>query len=344
MTSAARRIPFAIGPVSFRWRPRTALLVVSAASLTLALAAFVLTLGSYELSMAQVVAAVRGAGEANAQFVVRTLRLPRVLGALLVGAALAGSGAILQGLVRNPLVAPDIIGINAGATLAAVFWFVARLDLAWVPLAAFAGAVSAAAAVYALSWRGRIVASRLVLVGIGVNALLTAATTFLTVRGRTDDVSRAYQWMAGSLYSTGWDDVRVLVLALAVLLPVAGALLRSLRVLQLGDPTARSLGMRVEAVRLALLLVSCGLCAVAVSATGPIGFVALMIPHVARMIAGPIRGGVFLFACVLGGTLVLGADAVALHALPVDLPAGVITAALGAPYFLVLLYRSGVRV
>lgn len=344
MNTGTRELkPFELGPFSLRFAPRTAGLVALAAVGLTVLAGFVMTLGSYEIPVAQVARGIVGAGESRTEFVVVELRLPRVLAAILVGAALAGAGALLQGIVRNPLVAPDIVGIHAGATFAAVFWFTTRLNPSLIPVVAFGGATAAAGLIYLLSWRGRIAPSRLVLVGIGMNALLTAGTTLLTVRGRTPDVARAYQWMAGSLYSTGWDDVRVLSVTLLILLPVATSLLHSLRVLQLGDLTAKSVGIRVEVVRLLILLVSCGLSAAAVAATGPIGFVALMVPHIARMIAGRLTVGVFIFACFLGGILLLGSDAIAAHALPVTLPAGVVTSALGAPYFLYLLRRRGVR-
>src|SRR5690606_18966722 len=150
-------------------------------------------------------------------------------------------------------------------------------------------------------------------------------------------------WMTGSVYASTWGDVRVLALALAILAPLAVALMWPLRVMQVGDLTARSVGLPLERTRLALILIACGLSAVAVAIAGPVGFVALMVPHFARMLAGPIGGGVFVFAGVLGGLLVLGSDMIGQHALPVGLPVGVITAALGAPYFLFLLYRMNAQ-
>lgn len=331
------------GVVSFRVRLRVAGLVGIAAAIAAGLGAWSLTLGSFPLSLAEVWGALTGQEAGAASFIVLDLRLPRALAAVLVGAMLAMSGAIFQGIVRNPLVAPDIIGVNSGATAAAVLWIVLRQPLSYVPAVALAGALVAAVLIYGLTWRGKIVGARLILVGIGVNSMLTAATTFLLTRAEIYDASRAMLWMTGSVYASDWGDIRVLGVALVVLLPVGAALMGSLKVLQLGDFTAQSLGMPVERTRLVLIVVGCALSGIAVSVAGPIGFVALMSPHLARMLAGPMSGGVFVLTGLVGGILVLGSDMIGQHALGVGLPAGVVTSALGAPYFLYLLYRTQVR-
>lgn len=333
-----------IGGISFRVNIRVVVMTLLAIAVLLALGAWALTLGSFKLPLVEVINAVLGTGASDdADFIVRDLRLPRVLAAILIGPMLAMSGAIFQGLVRNPLVSPDIIGINAGAALFAVFWIVGGRNLTLLPIVAFVGAVGAAIAVYILAWKGHISASRLVLVGIGINAMLSALTTLLIIRSDINDASRAVLWMAGSVYASSWGDVRVLVIGLLLLLPVGAGLMWALRVIQVGDLTARSVGMPLERNRLALIIVGCGLSAVAVSIAGPIGFVALMTPHLARMLAGPMSGSVFVFSGVLGAILVLGADMVGQHALPVALPVGVVTAAVGAPYFMFLLYRTNIQ-
>jgi len=329
-----------VGPVSLRINLRVLAKTAAALAALLLLGAWGLTLGSYRLPLGAVLAALVGAGSPDAGFIVLGLRLPRVLAAMLAGPALAMSGAIFQGLVRNPLVSPDVVGINAGASLAAVFWIVTKQPPALVPAAAFLGAVGAAALVYGLSWRGHIAGTRLLLVGIGVNALLSALTTWLIVRAGIYEAAAAYRWMVGSLSGSNWTDVLVLGIALAILVPLGTGLMWPLQVLQYGDLTARSLGLPVERTRLALMIVGCALSGSAVAAAGPIGFLAFLVPHLARLLAGPLSGGVFLFTGVLGGLLLLAADLVAQHGLPVDLPVGVVTAALGAPYFLFLLYRT----
>ncbi|MFP4643187.1 MAG: FecCD family ABC transporter permease [Spirochaetales bacterium] len=332
------------GRFGFRINLRVLALTVSTALVLLATVGVALTRGSYELGVGEVVRALLGAGERQALFVVRTLRLPRVLAAVFIGPLLAASGAIFQGLVRNPLVSPDIIGVNAGAAAAAVFWIVTGAASAFLPLAAFAGAFTAATAVYLLSRRGHVDPGRLVLVGIGVNAMLSAATTLFIVRADLSSAQQATVWVTGSLYASEWSDVGLLAASAFLLLPCSVVLMWSLRVLQMGDITAISAGMRVELVRLSLLLAGCAMSAVAVTMAGPIGFVALVVPHIARILGGAMSGGVLLLTSVLGSVLLLSADIVAQHVLPVSLPVGVVTSAIGAPYFLYLLYRTSARI
>ena len=332
------------GFLSFRLKRRTLILVIIAAFILAGLAFWTLTLGSYAVPLGEIMDVLGSRGDSGARFVVMQLRLPRILSAVLVGAALAMAGALLQGVVSNPLASPDIIGINAGASAAAVFWVISGFDRSGVPPAAFIGALCAAGAIYTLSRRGHLSTSRLVLVGIGVNAMLTALIQLLMVRGRIDDVQQVYRWMAGSFYTSMWPDIHLMLIAVILLAPVGAAALGTLRVMQIGESTARSVGIPVEAVRLGVLGLSCALSALAVSISGPIGFAALAMPHLARMLAGPMSAGVFVLCGLLGSILLLAADIFGQYALPVMLPAGVVTAAVGAPYFLVLLCRSGARI
>lgn len=330
-------------PISARVSLRTLSLCAVAALLTVGIAAWAMTLGEYPLPVADVLRATFGVGAVDGQhdFVVRTLRLPRVLTAALVGGALAASGALFQGLVRNPLVAPDIIGVNAGAALVAVYLIVATRSAALLPAGAFAGALVTAFVVYSLTWRKGISGNRLVLVGIGVNAALVALTTLLLVRYPIEQVSSAVLWTTGTLYAADWGDATILAGGLAVLLPVALWLTRHLGVLQLGDDAARSLGVAAEPARAGLIAVGAALAALAVSAGGPIGFVALISPHIARMLAGPLTAGVLVLSALIGAVMLGASDLIAQHAFsPISLPAGIVTAAVGAPYFLFLLYRS----
>ena len=308
------------------------------------LAVWAMTLGSYDLSFGDVMRAVAGEGDKNALFVVRDLRLPRVSVALLIGAILAMSGAIFQGLVRNPLVSPDIIGINTGASLMAVIWIAYGLGQAYLPLAAFLGALLTAASIYLISWKGGIVPSRMILVGIGIGAFLAAATTWVTLQFPIEKIRPAIVWTMGSVYGSTWSDVRLLGFSFAGLGVLAIVLMWYLRVLQLGDDIGRGLGMHLELTRLALMVVGCGLAAVSVAVAGPIGFVAVMIPHAARMLVGPLSGSVMVFTGILGATFLLLADTASQHFLPVTLPVGIVTSGLGAPYFLFLLYKANARV
>ena len=301
------------------------------------------TLGDYPMSVGDVVRAIAGRGSEESEMVVRTLRLPRILAAVLTGAALAISGTIFQGIARNPLVSPDIIGINAGASLVAISTIILGGMSVLVPVGAFIGALLTAALIYALSWQNGIAMNRLILVGIGVGAVVGAATTYMTVKFPIEITRPAIVWSMGSFYAVEWKDVVLLAIAVGVLLPLAIVLMESLRVLQYGDVVSRSLGLPLERTRLLLIVVGCALAAVCVALAGPIGFIALVVPHMARMLAGPPAGSVLAFTAVLGAIVLLVSDMVAQHALPVTLPVGVITGAVGAPYFLYLLYRSNAR-
>jgi iron complex transport system permease protein len=302
------------------------------------------TLGSYDLSFADVVGAAFGRGSEDSEMVVRTLRLPRIFVAVLVGAALAVSGTIFQGLARNPLVSPDIIGINSGATLAAVVVMILGIGgIGLVPIAAFVGAIVTAAAIYALSWKKGVNMNRLILVGIGVGSILSAGITYMTVKFPLEITRPAMVWAMGSIYASNRRDVVVLSVALVVLIPIAIVLMEQMRMLQFGDTVTRSLGVPLERTRLMLIVVGCAFAAVAVAIAGPIGFVALIVPHMVRMLLGPPTGSVLIFTALLGSIMLLVSDIVGQHALPVVLPVGVVTGAVGAPYFLYLLYRSNAR-
>lgn len=337
------RVTVRTGGVALRIAPRAIVLTLIAVAVVLLLALWAVSLGSYRMPMSDALAAIRGIGTEEQVFVVQTLRLPRIIAAVLIGAALAVAGALFQGVVRNPLVSPDIIGIDTGASLFAVFWIVTGRPGALLPLAAFAGAVLTAALIYLLTWKGGVDTDRLILVGIGVGAAVAAGITFFTVRYPVEIVRPAEFWLMGSLTGSTWRDVTTLLIAVAILAPIAVILARPLRTLQLGDDITRGLGIPLERVRLGLIVVGCGLAAVSVAIAGPIGFVALMAPHIARMLTGPVSGGVILFTAALGSIFLLGSDMIAQHGLPVTLPAGAITAAVGAPYFLFLLYRSHTR-
>jgi iron complex transport system permease protein len=332
------------GPVSARVNLRVVVLCLVLLVAVVALGVFAMMLGSLRIPAWDVVRAVLGRGTEQQDFVVNTLRFPRVLLAVLVGAALAVSGAIFQGLVRNPLVSPDIIGVDSGANLFVAFWLITGYSALFLPWVAFVGATIAAVTVYVLAFRGGVAPNRLILVGIGVGEALGALTTLLFVTGTIEEVRPAQVWSIGSVYGADWGDVRLMALAIAVLLPVGVVLMWPMRIMQLGEDSARSLGLGVERTRLVMLLVGAALAALAVSVAGPIGFVALMVPHIARLLAGPLTGSVLVLTSLIGAFFLLLADVVGQHVLPVSLPVGVVTSAIGAPYFLFLLYRTTVRV
>ncbi|HSL57982.1 MAG TPA: iron chelate uptake ABC transporter family permease subunit, partial [Acidimicrobiales bacterium] len=287
-----------------------------------------------------VVPALVGLGTDDAEFIVGTLRLPRALAAVLVGAAFGVSGAIFQALARNPLASPDIIGITAGASTAAVALIVlASAPAVVVSLGSFAGALATATAIYLLAWRQGVSAYRLVLVGIGLGAMLASITSYLLTRAEIFDAARATVWLTGSLNGRGWDQIRPVAVALAVLVPAALVLARQLRVLQLGDDTAAGLGVPVERIRAALVVVGVGLAAVATAAAGPIAFVAFVSAPIARrLVRSPLT---IVPAALTGAVLVLVADLVARRLFaPTELPVGIVTGIIGAPYLLWLIARA----
>lgn len=298
--------------------------------------------GDMKLSALEVVRSVAGFGGDAETLVIRKLRMPRLAVALLAGASLAAAGAILQGVIRNPLASPDLIGVTGGASVGALlFMHVAggAVTIRLLPVAALAGGVVVAFLLYALAWKRGVAPMRLVLVGVGVAALLSGATTLLLLFNPGNEASQAYFWLTGSIYGASWENVVTLLPWTVALLSAAFWLSRRLNVLQLGDELASGAGLNVERTRLALLAVSVGLTASAVAIVGGIGFIGLVAPHMARKLAGGSYRVVLPLAALIGATVAVLADlAGRVLFLPLDVPAGVFTSAVGAPFFIYLLY------
>ncbi|QSB14651.1 iron chelate uptake ABC transporter family permease subunit [Natronosporangium hydrolyticum] len=328
-------------PFSRRLDRRILILAAAGLALTMAIAGYRLTLGDAPIPVTELWGALTGHGSASTEFIVRQLRLPRVAVAVLAGAAMGLSGALLQSLARNPLVAPDIIGVNAGAALVAVAVLTVYTGYRGaLEVGAFTGAIAAAALVYlAAQQRGRLQPYRLVLIGIGVDAACRAGISFLLVAVESMPAQAAVLWMVGSLAGVGPGDAWFLLVMLLLLTPVVVAVRRPLMNLQLGEDTAQVLGTRTGPVRLTVLIVAVLLAASAVAICGPVAFVAFIAPHLARRIARAPGAAVLGIAALIGALLFLLADLVALHLLPVPLPLGVITPLIGGPYFLYLLLR-----
>ncbi|RKS80525.1 iron complex transport system permease protein [Motilibacter peucedani] len=309
----------------------------------LAAGGLALTTGDYPIGVGTVADAVLHRGDPGASFVVNEIRLPRTVAGLCVGAALGVSGALSQAVSRNPLASPDVLGVTAGAAAAAVASIVLGSP-GWLPVsgAALAGGLGAAALVLVVSATGGpggLGGARLVLVGIGFASLLSAVTSWLLVRAGVNDAVQATAWLTGSLNGRSWADVRPVALGLVLLLPVTWALARHVRLLELDPDTARALGERTTTVQLLATLVSVCLAALATAAAGPVAFVALVAPHVARRL-GRTPGVPLVLSAATGAALVALSDLVA-HRGPVgDPPVGVVTAVAGAPVLVWLLRRS----
>ncbi len=341
---STRRLTLRPGPFSVRLDLRVlGVLALLAAAILVVLTVHVAR-GDFALSAGEVLSALVGAGDQATDFIVLDLRLPRALAAILAGAALGVAGMIFQDVARNPLVSPDIIGVTLGASLAAVslIVFTDSGGSLSVPGAALGGALAAGLALYLLAWRGGLQGYRLVLIGIGLAALLNAGVLWVLTRGEIFQVSQATVWLVGSLNGRSWEQVWPLAATLALLLPLALALTRQLQVMQLGDEMARALGLRLERSRAALVALAVVLVGVAVSATGPIAFVAFIAPHIARRLCGTVLpSGVLPVAAGAGALLVLSADVVGRLAFgSTEVPVGILTSVLAAPYFLYLLQRA----
>ena len=325
-----------------RLRRRRNLTVCAAGGgLVLALVLVGLTLGSVRLSARQVLLSLLGRMDnASINFVVRELLGPQVLAAVVTGVALGVAGTLFQQLLRNPLAAPDFVGVSSGASLAAVAGIVVY---GWsgisVPLLALLGALVSAILMYVLAWRDGVDGYRFILVGIGVSAFFTGLTSYLLARSDISDARQAMRWLTGSVGQSGMTEVWLLAAALVALVPLWPALRRSLHTLTLGDDAARALGTRAEPARLGLVLVAVVLTALATAVSGPLAFVALVAGPVADRLLRRAAGGL-LAAGLVGAALVLVADYVATYLLPVALPTGVVTGAVGAPYLLWLLVTS----
>ena len=337
-------------PFSFRLDRRVPWVLLAATVVTLAVMVVNIGVGEYPIAPLDVIKTVLHLPTANFDdynFIVNTLRLPRMLVAALVGLALGISGTIMQGLTRNPLASPDILGISAGAGLVAVTLIVLFQDVpsGVIPLAAFGGALLIAVLIYLLAWRGGDSPLRLILVGIGLGAVTGALTTLLITFGDIYDVQRALIWLTGSVYARSWDEFAALLPWVLIFAPLAFLLARDLNTLHLGEEVARGLGTRVVWQRGLLMLTAVALAGATVAAAGTIGFVGLMAPHIGRRLVGPDHSGLLPTAGVIGALMVVAADLVGrtLFA-PIELPCGLITAVVGAPFFLYLLWQQRQRV
>ena len=318
---------------------RTAALSVLAA-LIVAVFATGLMVGRTFYPPADVIAVILGEQVPGASFTVGTLRLPRAVLALAAGLCFGLGGVTFQTMLRNPLASPDIIGISSGAGAAAAFAIVVlSLGRTQVSVVAIVAGLAVALAVYGLAFRGGVVGTRLILIGIGIAAMLDSVTAYVLSRAAAWDVQEAMRWLTGSLNGTNWTETVPVLVALAVLAPVLLSQARNLSALRLGDDTASALGVRVEVTRIVVIIVAVGLIAFATAAAGPIAFVAFLAGPIAARVVGP-GGSPLVPAAFVGALLVLVADLVGQYALGIRYPVGVVTGVLGAPYLIYLIIRT----
>lgn len=345
-TVAGRR-PLRVGPVSAVWRPRTAAVVIGGLVLLVLVGAISVGRGEYPIALGDVLRVLAGGGSRGETFVITELRLPRVLCGVLVGAALGVAGAITQGVARNPLTSPDVLGVTDGAGVAALVVLVLAgtggsavglLAAVGLPVAALLGGVAAAVLVVGLAYRRGLDPFRFILVGLGISVALVSVTSWLLVMANVQQAGLALTWLRGSLNARGWEHVVPIAVVLVVVLPFAVALAFRLDALDLGDDAARGLGERVGRSRVSLLALAVVLAASATAAAGPIRFVALVVPQVSLRLTAGSRPPL-LASAVAGALLVVTGDLVARVLLGGEVPVGVVTVVLGAPYLLYLLVR-----
>ncbi|WP_188688854.1 FecCD family ABC transporter permease [Pullulanibacillus camelliae] len=304
--------------------------------------------GYIRLSPLAVIRTLFGGGTAKESLILFDLRLPRIIIAVLIGAALAVSGGVLQGISRNALADPGLLGINSGAGLMVVLFISffsthAAFSIFLLPFLALVGAGVTAALIYLLSYKKDegILPTRMILVGVALTAVISSMMIILTLRLDPNDYKFVATWMAGSIWGSDWHFVSALLPWIIVLLPYIFVKARYLNALNLGDSIATGIGAAVEKERLKLLAASVGLAAASVSVSGGIGFVGLIGPHIARRLIGPNHKYLLPVAALCGSLLLVVADTLARWVLqPSEIPTGIVVAVIGAPYFLYLLAKS----
>ncbi|MGW1161027.1 FecCD family ABC transporter permease [Streptomyces sp. NPDC002513] len=337
------------GGLSVRLGVRAFTVVVLLLAVALGASVLLIGTGDFAIPAGDVLRTLFGGGDPGQKFIVTELRLPRVLVGLLVGAALGLGGALFQSISRNPLGSPDVLGLGQGSTAGALVVIVLFSGSATqVAVGALVGGLATGFALYLLAWKKGVHGYRLVLVGIGVSAIVTAVNGYLLTKADLVDAARAVVWMTGSLNGRGWDQVWPLLALCAVLVPIVLGQWRGLRMMEMGDDVAYALGVRVERVRVLLMVSAVLLTAGATAAAGPVGFVALTAPQLARRLTLPRRrkgaGGApspgpnLVASMVMGATLLIVADWAAQRVFGADqLPVGVVTGVLGGLYLLWLL-------
>ncbi|MEU3936044.1 iron chelate uptake ABC transporter family permease subunit [Streptomyces sp. NPDC029044] len=334
-TNRAVRTP---GGLSVRLDARAVTVVLLLIVAALVASVVLIGTGDFPIPAADVLRTLVGEGNPGQEFIVNELRLPRVLVGLLVGASLGLGGALFQAISRNPLGSPDVLGLGQGATAGALVVIVLSSGSAnQVAAGALVGGLVTGLAIYVLAWKRGVHGYRLVLVGIGVSAIVTAVNGYLLTKSDIVDAARAVVWMTGSLDGRDWDQVWPLLALTAVLVPLVLVNARGLRMMEMGDDVSYALGVRVERVRLLLMVAAVLLTASATAAAGPVSFVALTAPQLARRLTRS-PGPNLLPSLCMGAALLVVADWVSQRAFGAEqLPVGVVTGVLGGVYLLWLL-------
>ncbi len=330
--------------LSFQYTPKHLLIILMVVLCGILVVLLSLSRGSQNITIAQALMTLINPESSEHVFTIYHLRLPRTLIAMFAGAALAVAGLILQKVIRNPLASPDIIGVTSGASFSAVLFIstlAGSISVHWLPSAAIVGAFMASVLIYILAWQRGITPLRFVLIGLGIAATLNALTTIIVVMSPNAVRLEAYIWLTGSVYGSSWQDVSAM-LPWMLILPVVLLFAAQIQALDLGDGSAEGIGVNVQRYRFILLALAAALSGCAVAFAGGVGFVGLIAPHIARFV---LRGASFtsqmLVSAAIGSILLVAADLAGRTIfIPQDLPAGIFVSAIGAPFFIFLLYRN----
>lgn len=328
-----------------------ALLLLVGTGMIAAMVYVSLTNGEFDITVKDIVRTLlRIDQNRDHDLVIFEFRLPRIVIAVLVGMGLGVAGAVIQGVTRNGLADPGMLGINAGAGVAIVIFLyfyqgqireVTWLSVMAMPLFGLFGGILAALLIYLFAWKhGRLEPQRLLLTGLAIASGLSAISLFLTLRMNSQDFEMVAVWTSGSIYNANWKYIVSILPWFAVLMPVIYARSHTLNLLQLDDDSVRSVGVRLERQKAILLLSGIGIVSACVSVAGGIGFIGLIAPHIAKRLVGSAHQRILPICAIIGALLVLTADFIGKTVFsPVELPAGIIVAILGVPSFVYLLYR-----
>ncbi|WP_083682680.1 iron ABC transporter permease [Paenibacillus sp. FSL A5-0031] len=319
------------------------ILILAILSIALiALSILCLSIGGVSIPVKEIFLSLLGKNKEGSDLIIMQFRMPRIVAAVLVGAALAVAGAVLQGVIRNPLASPDLLGVTGGASVAVVAFMTlfTGYSVHWIPFIAVAGAFVIAALNYTLAWKNGVSPFRLVLIGIGISTAMGALTIFLLISGPAYLAAQVLNWMTGSIYGTSWKYIEVLWPWVAIFIPLSILYAKELNVQSLGEATAIGLGSRLQLSRMILMFYSVALAGAAVGIAGTISFLGLLAPHMARKLIGHSYKLVIPVSALLGAMILLLADlAGRMLFQPLDIPAGVFTAGIGAPFFMYLLFK-----
>lgn len=301
-----------------------------------------LAVGSAGYSIQEILKALFSQEDSPVKTIVLNLRLPRIILAILIGSSLSAAGALLQSVMRNPLADPGTIGVSAGAGTAATTILLIFPQLsASVPLFAFGGAALACVLIYTMAWKGGVDPTRIILSGVAINSVLGAYNSLLQLMN-SDSLEGVLAFMNASLSGRGWHQVQIAACYASVGLVMAFLCIKSANALQLGEEMAKSLGVKVSLNRVLLSAVAAFLAAATVSVAGMIGFVGLVVPHIARLLVGSDYKVMMPVSVVLGAVVLLAADTVGRTVVPgMEIPVGIVMAVCGGPFFLYLLRKKG---